>query len=56
MEKKLISPYLPRLTKLFDEMSIEWSEVKNTKDIWIRDYMPIQLDKNSFVVYDYNPN
>ena len=30
-----------RLTKLFDEMKIEWGEVEGTKDIWIRDYMPI---------------
>ena len=29
-----------RLTKLFNEMDIEWGEIKGTKDIWIRDYMP----------------
>ena len=32
-----------RLTKLFNEMDIEWGEIEGTKDIWIRDYMPIQL-------------
>ena len=32
-----------RLIKLFDEMEIEWGEVEGTKDIWIRDYMPIQI-------------
>lgn len=45
-----------RLTRLFDEMDIRWGEVKNTKDIWIRDYMPIQIEQNKFVVYDYNPD
>jgi agmatine/peptidylarginine deiminase len=45
-----------RLTTLFDEENIEWKEVKGTKDIWIRDYMPIQATENMFVVYDYNPD
>jgi agmatine/peptidylarginine deiminase len=45
-----------RLTKLFDEMEIEWGEVKGTKDIWIRDYMPIQLSDDRFLVYKYNPD
>lgn len=45
-----------RLTRLFDEMDIKWDEVKGTKDIWIRDYMPIQIAKDSFLVYDYAPD
>ena len=45
-----------RLTKLFDEMEIEWGEVKGTKDIWIRDYMPIQLSDDKFLVYKYDPD
>lgn len=45
-----------RLTKLFDEMEIEWAEVKDTKDIWIRDYMPIQLSEEHFLVYKYDPD
>ena len=45
-----------RLTKLFDDMEIEWGEIEGTKDIWIRDYMPIQLYSDSFVVYNYNPD
>ncbi len=45
-----------RLTKLFDEMEIEWGEVKGTKDIWIRDYMPIQLSDDCFLVYNYDPD
>ena len=32
-----------RLTKIFNEMEIGWEEIKDTKDIWIRDYMPIQI-------------
>ena len=45
-----------RLTKLFDDMEIEWGEIEGTKDIWIRDYMPIQISAESFVVYNYNPD
>jgi len=45
-----------RLTKLFNEMEIEWSEIEGTKDIWIRDYMPIQISDDRFVVYNYNPD
>ena len=45
-----------RLTKLFDDMEIEWGEIEGTKDIWIRDYMPIQISSESFVVYNYNPD
>ena len=45
-----------RLTKLFNEMDIEWGEIEGTKDIWIRDYMPIQISDNQFVVYNYNPD
>lgn len=28
----------------------------NTKDIWARDYMPIQVSDSKFVRYDYNPD
>ena len=45
-----------RLTKLFDDMEIEWGEIEGTKDIWIRDYMPIQISSENFVVYNYNPD
>ena len=45
-----------RLTKLFNEMNIEWGEIEGTKDIWIRDYMPIQISDDRFIVYNYNPD
>ncbi len=28
----------------------------NTKDIWVRDFMPIQKDVKSFIGYEYNPD
>lgn len=30
--------------------------VSNTKDYWVRDFMPIQVGDNSFVRYTYNPD
>ncbi len=45
-----------RLTQLFVKMEIEWGEVKGTKDIWIRDYMPIQISEDHFLMYNYSPD
>lgn len=45
-----------RLTELFNEMEITWGEILNTKDIWIRDYMPIQVSNDKFLVYEYDPD
>ena len=33
--------------------SIELIPLKNTSDIWMRDYMPIQIDEKTFVTYEY---
>ena len=33
--------------------SIPFTYLKGTKDIWCRDYMPIQIEKNRFVFYSY---
>lgn len=30
--------------------------LKNTNDIWCRDYMPIQISEKKFVLYKYNPD
>lgn len=45
-----------RFTCLLDEMGILWKELEGTNDIWARDYMPIQLDTNEFLMYQYNPD
>ena len=54
--KEFYPDFFHRLTKLFAEMDIEWGEVNDTKDIWIRDYMPIQLSGEHFLVYKYDPD
>lgn len=38
------------------KMGIECGVLKGTKDIWCRDYMPVQIEENLFVGYTYNPD
>ena len=54
--KEFYSGTYKRLIKLFDKMEIEWAEIKGTKDIWIRDYMPIQIAEDQYLVYKYDPD
>jgi len=35
---------------------VPFTYLKGTKDIWCRDFMPIQIDENQFVFYKYTPN
>ncbi|MCH3970953.1 MAG: hypothetical protein LKE47_11415 [Prevotella sp.] len=45
-----------RLTKLMSDIGIEVRLLYGTKDIWCRDYMPVQVDKSLFVKYHYAPD
>lgn len=44
------------LSGLLDKHSIKYDFLKATKDIWCRDYMPVQLDKERFVQFRYEPS
>lgn len=48
--------FFSRFTKLLNEMGILWKTLNDTHDIWARDYMPIQLDKDDFLKYRYWPD
>lgn len=39
-----------------EELGIPLEFVVDTNDIWMRDFMPIQIDKDYFVGYNYNPD
>lgn len=41
---------------ILDENKIEHRLLQNTKDIWCRDYMPIQANEKRFVFYKYYPD
>lgn len=44
------------LTNVLIKHNIQFGFIKNTKDIWCRDYMPIQLSKNNFIQFRYEPS
>lgn len=45
-----------RLIQKLDEMGVPHGIINGTKDIWCRDYMPIQIQDKLFVGYNYNPD
>lgn len=45
-----------RLTGLLDKNGIAYKFIKSTKDIWCRDYMPIQTERGQFVQFRYEPS
>ena len=44
------------LQRLLIELSVDFRLLPNTKDIWAVDYMPLQIDRNKFVQFIYNPD
>jgi agmatine deiminase len=45
-----------RIKAILDKYDIECRYLKETKDIWCRDYMPIQLSENEFIQFRYEPS
>lgn len=44
------------LKKVLEELHIEYGEIPCTKDIWARDFMPVQLKEDVFLKYQYKPD
>ena len=44
------------ITKALQERKIPYFYLAGTKDIWCRDFMPIQIEKDKFVFYKYTPD
>lgn len=45
-----------RISRTLKDNNIEHRLLAGTKDIWCRDYMPIQTGERRFVFYKYNPD
>lgn len=45
-----------QIKELLDSLNISYGFLPLTKDIWARDYMPIQISDNKFVEYRYDPD
>ncbi len=56
----LLKQQFPKLTsnleKELNSKKIAFSYLTHTKDIWCRDYMPIQIGKDEFVLFNYFPS
>lgn len=44
------------LKRILSENDIPLKELTYTKDIWSRDYMPVQINNNTFLKYHYDPD
>jgi len=44
-----------KLISILDKHQIKHGLLSGTKDIWCRDYMPIQVDRTKFVQFKYEP-
>ena len=45
-----------RLTTILKKHKVEYRLLKGTKDIWCRDYMPIQTESGKFIQFKYDPS
>lgn len=45
-----------QITKVLDKKHITYEFLQDTRDIWARDYMPIQVSENKFIEYRYDPD
>ncbi len=44
------------LIKILEKHKVNYSFIKGTKDIWCRDYMPIQTKSSRFIQFKYDPS
>ncbi len=45
-----------QITDILDSFAISYYFLEKTKDIWARDYMPIQVTEDKFVEFRYDPD
>ncbi len=48
-------PFDERISAALDEESIPFSYIENTKDIWIRDFMPVRTKSGKYISFRYEP-
>jgi len=55
-ENEKYTPFWKRLVPILNENRIGYGFIENTRDIWCRDYMPIQKNTNEFIQFEYFPD
>jgi len=53
---KEFEPNFSRITSILEKHNIKYAFLEGTKDIWARDYMPIQTAIDRFVQFRYEPS
>lgn len=53
---KNYSKFYSQFEKVLNECNVCFKLLPQSKDIWAVDYMPIQIDKDTFVQFIYNPD
>ena len=53
---KNYSTFCNELMSVMDELKIPYGKIYDAKDIWARDFMPIQIEENVFLKYQYAPD
>ena len=44
------------IVDVLQQHEIPYAYLSGTKDIWCRDYLPIQIEKDRYVLYKYTPD
>ena len=55
LEKKAPKAF-EQLKYWFDKLQIKYGTLPNTKDLWVVDFMPLQIRQDYFLQYEYNPD
>jgi len=54
--KQNFEPEYSEITSILAKYGVGFTTLPDTKDIWCRDYMPIQISETEFVEYRYDPD
>ncbi|WP_195203920.1 agmatine deiminase family protein [Phocaeicola plebeius] len=54
--KKDYSDIYKGLARILNKHNVAYDIIPTTKDVWCRDYMPLQLDKERYLCYEYKPD
>jgi agmatine deiminase len=54
--KQKFEPEYSEITSILAKHKVDFGTLPETKDIWCRDYMPIQISETEFIEYRYDPD
>jgi agmatine deiminase len=54
--KQLTTKYKADWERIQETVEEDFHLLESTNDVWVRDFMPIQLDEDKFICFKYNPS